>query len=310
MTRPLRIALVNNMPDAALKAAARQFSDLACASAPGEVVFSPFHFPSTARAAPAAAWLNRVSRPVSELDFSEIDAAIVTGAEPRAGHLRDEAYFPEFTALVDKAAAAKAFVLWSCLAAHAAVLHLAGVERRRLDQKLSGVFEVERFADHPGAAWAPQRFATPQSRWNTLPVGALMRAGGRLISGSAEVGADAFTLDGLPGSLFSQGHPEYAADTLLREFRRDLSRFVEGEAAPAPRLPVGMLTVEEAVRLSDPLHRLRPGDRAALSGLEAELDRLKPRAIWRSGAQALVGYWLSEAATAAGAKDPQRRRAG
>ncbi len=37
--------------------------------------------------------------------------------------------------------------------------------------------------------------------------------------------------------VFLQGHPEYDADTLAREYRRDMLRFLRGEAPAPPRLP-------------------------------------------------------------------------
>ena len=41
------------------------------------------------------------------------------------------------------------------------------------------------------------------------------------------------------GSLFVffQGHPEYAADTLFREYRRDMTRYLRGEREDIPGLP-------------------------------------------------------------------------
>ena len=37
--------------------------------------------------------------------------------------------------------------------------------------------------------------------------------------------------------LFFQGHPEYDADTLSREFRRDVGRFLRGERDSYPQMP-------------------------------------------------------------------------
>jgi homoserine O-succinyltransferase len=295
----LRIALVNNMPDEGLKAASRQFEALVTTAAPGAVALEHFHFETTPREAAAKAWLDAVSRPVSALDLVRFDAVVVTGAEPRAASLRDEAYYTEFVALAERALAARAFVLFSCLAAHAAALHFFGVERRPLETKLSGVFEVERFKDHERGVWLPDRFFTPHSRWNTLPVGALIRSGARLVSGAAEVGADAFTFDELPRFLFLQGHPEYEADTLLREFRRDLGRSLAGLCAP-PSLPVGVTAPADADALARALDRVSAGDDPALARIDALLERTLCEAPWRQGADALVGALLSDAAAARG----------
>ena len=39
--------------------------------------------------------------------------------------------------------------------------------------------------------------------------------------------------------LFLQGHPEYEAGTLLREYRRDIARFLRGEREHYPAVPQG-----------------------------------------------------------------------
>ena len=42
-------------------------------------------------------------------------------------------------------------------------------------------------------------------------------------------------------TVMFQGHPEYSSDTLLREYRRDLRRYVEGERPTLPAIPEGYL---------------------------------------------------------------------
>ena len=48
--------------------------------------------------------------------------------------------------------------VWSCLAAHAAVLHMDGIGRHRSADKHFGVFECVRVSEHPLLAGAPLRF--------------------------------------------------------------------------------------------------------------------------------------------------------
>ena len=48
--------------------------------------------------------------------------------------------------------------------------------------------------------------------------------------------------------VFFQGHPEYESDTLLREYRRDVGRYIKGEASRYPLMPRSYFdetTVEE-----------------------------------------------------------------
>src|SRR6202000_1633981 len=77
------------------------------------------------------------------LPMAGLDALIVTGAEPR-GPLQDEPYWASLSHLVDWAEIGTLSTMFSCLAAHAAVLHLDGIVRRPLARKLSGVFAAFR----------------------------------------------------------------------------------------------------------------------------------------------------------------------
>ena len=66
-----------------------------------------------------------------------------------------------------------------------------------------------------------------------------MTRGYRILSRFAEGGVDGFARD-MPGRsrfIFLQGHPEYGAETLGREYLRDVGRFLRGESAEHPAVP-------------------------------------------------------------------------
>jgi homoserine O-succinyltransferase len=178
-------------------------------------------------------------RDIAELWDTPLDGLIVTGAEPRAKSLRDEPYWGTMAKVADWAKGNTASTIWSCLAAHAAVLQADGVERRALKQKLSGVFECQPGADHPMTRDFPEPHWIPHSRYNGLPERALTACGYRVLTRSATAGIDTFAKQDGSFFLFFQGHPEYDADTLLREYRRDVAGFLAGERADYPALPLG-----------------------------------------------------------------------
>ncbi len=107
---------------------------------------------------------------IADLGRLHIDGLIVTGAEPIAATLPEEPFWNDLTAIIDWAEANTRSAIWSCLAAHAAVLHLDGIERQRLDAKCSGIYDCakvdRRLADEghhlaaQGRAFAHQRVAT------------------------------------------------------------------------------------------------------------------------------------------------------
>jgi homoserine O-succinyltransferase len=61
----------------------------------------------------------------------------------------DEPYWAAFSQLVDWASHNTISTLWSCLAAHAAVLRLDRIERVPLREKCIGIFDCDKLADHP-----------------------------------------------------------------------------------------------------------------------------------------------------------------
>src|SRR5271155_3773798 len=146
----ITIGLVNNMPDAAVAATERQFVDLIRVAAPDAVVlFKLFAIPELPRADAVRSELAERYHDISKLWDTPLDGLIVTGTEPRAKSLTDEPYWQTLSQIVDWARDHTASTVWSCLAAHAAVLHADGVERYPLKRKLFGTFDCALAADHP-----------------------------------------------------------------------------------------------------------------------------------------------------------------
>ena len=141
--------------------------------------------------------------------------------------------------MVDWARDNTASTIWSCLAAHAAVLHVDGIERRPLADKLFGIFDCEPAASHPMTSDATSGLRVPHSRYNDLPERALTDCGYRILTRSAVAGVDMFARQDKSFHLFLQGHPEYEAKTLLREYRRDVGRYLRRERDDYPGLPHG-----------------------------------------------------------------------
>jgi homoserine O-succinyltransferase/O-acetyltransferase len=226
-----------------------------------------------------------------------LDGLIVTGLEPRAADLRDEPYWPALAAVIDWTAGAGLPTIWSCLAAHAAVLRLGGVRRRPLPAKLSGVFASEAASDDPLVAGATSPILTPHSRLNGLAETDLAQAGYTLLTRSPAAGADAFVRRDAGLALFLQGHPEYDADTLAREYLRDVGRFLEGRRADHPRPPTGYFDAqtEAALGALAAASRASP-EPARLALYAAALDRAPPPQTWRPCAVRLYRNWLAEVA--------------
>jgi homoserine O-succinyltransferase/O-acetyltransferase len=295
--QPLVIGLVNNMPDSALESTETQFGGLLEAAAgPRRLTLRLSSLPELTRSDEARERITRVYWPLDELLAARPDALIVTGTEPRAAQLTEEPYWGRLVALLDWAQTHTATSIWSCLAGHAVVEILDGIRRQRLAEKRSGVYSHHILTGHPVLEGVSAPLMTPHSRWNELPAEALRASGYTLLSWSAETGADAFVRQD-PGRsllLFFQGHPEYEATTLLREYRRDVGRYLSGQQPRYPALPHGYFPPGAAAML-DAFREQALADRSpALLGhfpfatLSASL-----RNSWRSAAVSIYRNWLS-----------------
>jgi homoserine O-succinyltransferase/O-acetyltransferase len=244
------IGLINNMPDAALQATERQFTDLIRASARNVVVrLLLYCIPEVPRGEAARRDMAGRYRDIAELWDARLDGLIVTGTEPRARDLKAEPYWGALARLIDWARQHTTSTIWSCLAAHAAVLQSDGITRRAFSRKLSGVFDCAPLAGHPILRGVALPLRVPHSRGNDLPERALKAAGYRILTRSAATGVDMFARHERSFHLFLQGHPEYAADTLLREYRRDVGRYLRGERAHYPAMPQDYFGAEATERV-------------------------------------------------------------
>ena len=246
----VRIGLINNMPDAALQSTEAQFCGLLTAAAGTtaiEVRLSSF--PELPRGPEALERIAQAYWPIDELLAEPLDALIVTGTEPRAAQLTEEPYWHRFGELLEFARDHTVASIWSCLAAHAAVETLDGIQRQRLPEKRCGVYEHATLAGHALMAGTATPFFMPHSRWNELSPDALREAGYTLLSWSVIGGADTFVRQRRSLLLFFQGHPEYEGTTLLKEYRRDVGRYLSGTQPNYPTLPVGYLSPELTRRL-------------------------------------------------------------
>jgi homoserine O-succinyltransferase len=198
--------------------------------------------------------------------------------------------------------------IWSCLAAHAAVLHLDGVVREKLPSKLAGVYQFERMSDHPLLRGVGAPVPVPHSRLNGLKASDLTSRGYELLTHSDQTGVDAFVKRYQSLFVFLQGHPEYEADSLYREYRRDMTRYLAGRQQTRPSVPENYFDREAIAALSSFEDAARSGKTAAL--LE-RFPTIQPgrlsRAGWQVPAARLFANWIRAVAEAKTRQAPVSR---
>jgi homoserine O-succinyltransferase len=245
--RPLRVALVNNMPDGAFEETERQFHALLQEGLDdGELDLYRFTLPGVPRGEKVQALISERYGDLDQLWGLSLDALVVTGAEPQKAELTEEPYWPALEALLCWGSEAVPNILVSCLSAHAALWSFDRLPRRVLLEKCSGVYPQVLDEEHPLMAGI-STLSLPHSRFNEIPSGDLLERGYRLLAHCRDDGwTVAVGERGQCRLLLLQGHPEYERLTLLREYRRDVRRYLAGDRGSYPHLPKGYLDIEGA----------------------------------------------------------------
>ena len=138
------------------------------------------------------------------------------------------------------------------------------------------------------------RFDAPHSRYNDISCEQLEQAGLTVLADSYEAGAHLAVSPDQIRIVYFQGHPEYDANSLLKEYKREVFRFLANERADAPRFPenyfpdaagdIATSYIDEALA-----ERTKGIDSPTFP--EAELQALVDN-TWGDTGKAIINNWL------------------
>lgn len=250
--RELHIGFLNMMPDAALEATEQQFIRLVAASNQiAQFFVYPFAIPEQERGEQAAEHIRQHYFDFDELKQQGLDALIITGANPVNPVLEEEAFWSPLMAVADWANDNVASVFCSCLATHALLKSRHQIERSRLPRKKWGVFEHKvQNTDHPLTWRINTRFDTPHSRYNEITKDQLERAGLSVLVDSEDAGVHLAVSPDQFRVIYLQGHPEYDAISLLKEYKREALRYINNVRDNNPPLPTNYFS-EQATEIAE-----------------------------------------------------------
>ncbi len=294
--RELHIGFLNMMPDAALQATERQFIRLvgSCNRIAQFYVY-PFSLPGLSRSAEALEYIDRYYARFDTLREEGLDALIITGANVQNPNVHEEPFWDPLVEVVDWAREHVTSVLCSCLATHALVRHLYGIERRPLPRKRWGVYGHRVYArTHPLLRDINTRFDVPHSRHNDVSRAQFEAAGLSVLVESDEGGVHLATSPDQFRILYFQGHPEYDLNSLLKEYKREVRRFLDRETPLPPLFPEHYFPPEAQQRAIDYLEaavRARDAGHMVPDTLEDEVEPLLDD-TWGDTAKAIVNNWL------------------
>jgi homoserine O-succinyltransferase len=294
--RELHIGFLNMMPDAALEATERQFIRLVgnCNRIAQFYVY-PFSLSGLPRGPEAQEYIDSNYCDFNSLVTEGLDALIITGANVINPDLSQEAFWKPLTEVFDWAEENVSSILCSCLATHAVLKYRHGIERQPMQKKRWGVYSHKgRHFNHPLLRDINTRFDVPHSRFNDISRSQLEAAGLMVLAESEEGGVHmAVSPDGFR-VVYLQGHPEYDANSLLKEYKREVLRHANGELKDLPPFPEHYFS-PDAQQIAEQFVKQVTQGTGHVSSLPDSLEnRIEPLLdnTWGDTAKALFNNWL------------------
>jgi homoserine O-succinyltransferase len=294
--RELHIGFLNMMPDAALQATERQFIRLvgSCNRIAQFFVY-PFSLPELGRNAATRDYINRYYSHFDDLSEVGLDALIITGANVANPALEEEAFWEPLIDVVSWAKDNVASILCSCLATHALLKHLHGIDRQPLPHKRWGVYSHRAAAPgHPLLREINTRFDVPHSRYNDISRAQLEAHGLSVLAESDDGGVHMAVSPDQFRIVYFQGHPEYDVNSLFKEYRREVFRYLDDELATPPAFPEHYFPAparQIAERFVDEAVQARKAGRPIDDTLEERIGAMLDN-TWGDTAKAIVNNWL------------------
>ncbi|MBI3563302.1 MAG: homoserine O-succinyltransferase [Gammaproteobacteria bacterium] len=234
--RELHIGLLNMMPDAALEATERQFFRLIGESNQiAQFYLHPFSLDELPRGPQGRAHVERYYESFATIQKQGLDALIITGVNPTHPELSQEPFWRPLIKVVNWAYEHVTSTLCSCLATHAVMEFRYQQKRQHQGFKRWGVYS-HRVVEpvHPLVSGVNTRFDVPHSRFYNISRAQFEAAGLHILVESGEAGVHLAVSEDQFRIIFFQGHPEYDTVSLLKEYKREIKRFLKAERADYP----------------------------------------------------------------------------
>ena len=241
--------------------------------------------------------MDRYYKNFQQIKNEGLDALIITGANVIGPQLSNQVFWEPLIEVFDWAVDNVTSILCSCLATHAVLEFRYGQQRRPLKTKRWGVYShrvKERL--HPLVAGVNTRFDVPHSRFNQVDRAQFEDAGLKVLVESEQgdvhlaVSEDGFRI------VFFQGHPEYDTISLLKEYKREVGRFLYQESEVYPPFPENYFGLRNKAILDEYQERLRQ-----VRGSNEEAPEFPENLIipgldntWHDSGEAVINNWIGK----------------
>jgi len=296
--RELHIGLLNMMPDAALAATERQFFRLVGESNQiAQFHMHPFSIPELERSPEGKQHVEKYYESFEQIKQEGLDALIITGANVTQPDLSRELFWEPLKEVMGWAYENVTSTLCSCLATHAAMEFLYGQKRYALPEKKWGVYRhkvIDR--THPLVNDVNTLFDVAHSRFNEISKQQFESAGLRVLAESKEAGVHLAVSKDLFRIVYFQGHPEYDINSLLKEYKREVNRFINRSRDDYPPFPQHYFSEQVKAILNeyqDQVHDALAKKQVAPEFPEKIIAPLLHN-TWHDTAEAVINNWIGK----------------
>ena len=218
--RPLRIALLNLMPDKITTET--QFARL-LSNTPLQIELELLHMKSHVSKNTARGHISRFYKTFDEVREQKFDGLVITGAPVEKLDFEAVDYWPELCQIMDWSTTHVHSTLHICWGAQAGLYHHYGIQKHDLPAKASGVFEHHLVKPQsPLVRGFDEVFYAPHSRWAGLNRADIDAAPELRMLAESDVAGPMLLSTESGRQIFVIGHPEYDKYTLDAEYRRDV----------------------------------------------------------------------------------------
>jgi len=220
--RPLKIAIVNLMPTKEITET--QLLRL-LGNTPLQIEITLLSMASHESTNTSREYMEAFYRTFESVKDQKFDGLIITGAPVENMPFEEVDYWKELVEIMDWSKKHVFSTLHICWASQAALYHQYGIDKHQLDDKAFGVFEHRVLNPmHKLVRGFDDAFRAPHSRHTTIHKEDVERIPELEILAESD-DAGVFLVASRDGrSIYVSGHAEYDADTLAREYNRDVAK--------------------------------------------------------------------------------------
>ncbi len=232
--RPLKVCILNLMP---LKEETELQLLRVLSNTPLQIDVSFMTLKSHVSLNTSASHLNKFYITYDDVKEEKFDGLIITGAPVEKMEFEEVDYWEELCMIMDWSKRNVTSTLHICWGAQAGLYYHFGLEKKSLDQKISGIFEHRvRNRKEPLVRGFDDYFYAPHSRYTEVTKEDVYACKELKVLAESDEAGIYIAMAGEGKQIFITGHPEYDRVTLKNEYIRDCGKGLNPEI-PAHYFP-------------------------------------------------------------------------